>query len=609
MDHLPFLTNGTVGIESILSSSNIITPTNVYLKSNSATYETFRVSIISDFGAPTSSSNLDLEKCVFHVNTSNPQAFRVLKNLPNCMSHTVTFTNPHSNILIEVIGPVGTPSAHNTHKLIQTESHWMHQSQNTTTQSLTLFFLEDMDGNLMSPNLKHYNTSSRALIDLTTLNCSKCHILTFYFSISIKWEVLQQIAFDIIKIGPQTVINAHENMWTSLWSHQIKIHGASQKLQDALERAMFDLHSSVDEHTGEYMLINESMIHEFIPAMILLKPNCATRILTQQSLKLDELSFVTAAKGALGAEFQEHSEITVESFTIKQVNRQSPLTTLMTGINAWNLYRTQKNVKWLENYGYKLIESAANYICSIAEPGEQYTWHIKEDHVITLGGSIALLKSAIEASAVLSIDPPRIWSDVRYGLNIEYVSPHVIGSLSENDPFDPLFILLEPLGSLIESDVGINLRTELRQTFQHWKGLKGTVTTIHNQLRWFHATLQSIQSQLDNIDTDINSLDSQLNDILSFEYGHDSSLMFSIHLLYTFLCGLTGVMIVGGVSESGREYQSFQILQNSSCVMPSNWESIDIFTTKGKQQLLNRSITQDLQVNYYNNSNYIDWNT
>jgi len=340
--------------------------------------------------------------------------------------------------------------------------------------------------------------------------------------------------------------------------------------------------------------------------------------------------------------------------------------TTMNAINAWNYFRVSSDRGWLSNTGYPLIAQAADMVSTLAvlnDDGVTYrlqgvvaltdtTTNVEVvDTALAIASSVATLKVACEASYALGYDPPQQWIDVRYGLSLPTLSADKTGAplsapyplarfdgedlatelatataaassgirLGQQAPEEVLMVLAEPIGTLIENDLGINIVSNVTRNVNVW-GVDTDVTDTlmvssspGNAVRHLIRLMSIAQAmQLDaNMTTTFEaSLEAFLDAYSDYSsgaggFGNLSKRVFggsddvtndvelSALFLLVFIHGIGTGIVQGGFGESGLEYASLGVSLGTSAVMPVTWERI-IFTGIGAQQmdaiLLNRGI-------------------
>ena len=336
--------------------------------------------------------------------------------------------------------------------------------------------------------------------------------------------------------------------------------------------------------------------------------------------------------------------------------------TVMTGLNAWNYYRVSGDRAWLAKTGYPLVSSAADMVATLAvQNGDGVTYRMEgvvaltdttvdatvKDAVLVIAGSIALLKAACEASYALGHEPRQIWLDVRFGLSLPNLAADKAGAplvapfplarydgedlaadlasaaaarsggmrLGQQAPEEVLLALAEPIGTMIEADLGFNIISNLSRNYAVWGGdadvsgagglvVPSSKDAVRHLIRLL-ATAQAMQVDATLTASFLASMDAFLDTHCDFESGtggfgnlsreddavNDAEL--SALFLLVFISGLGGGMVQGGYGESGLEYATLGASLGTSAVMPDVWERLVL---KGIGQvgvdavLLNRGI-------------------
>lgn len=325
--------------------------------------------------------------------------------------------------------------------------------------------------------------------------------------------------------------------------------------------------------------------------------------------------------------------------------------TYMVAVNAWNYYRVTGDKEWLSATGYGLIGGAANAIASLAATDDGGATYRLEgavaltdtstvsatdlrDTVLVTAGCIAALKAACEAAYALGYRPERRWLDVRFGLNLPTLSADKAGAplsaplplarylgddlaaelataaaataggyrVAQQAPEEVLLALAEPLGTLVEADLGFNVLANIVRNYDLWgkdpdvaDGLmvsSGT-TAPGEAVRKLVRLLSMAQAmQVDATLTaaflaDLEAFLDAHSDLGAGGFGNlsrrggggsawanDAEL--SALLLLVFVCGIGGGMVQGGYGESGLEYATLGVSLGTSAVMPAAWERLVI---------------------------------
>jgi hypothetical protein len=514
-----------------------------------------------------------------------------------------------------------------------------------------------------------------------------------------------------VTADPAAVVARHTAAWASRWQTYVDVPvGASDRVRSALVYAAFNLHSHSAAFRGAATVATAlGRGDDFLtPALIYVSPAAARDAIDARGAGTAEHRLgaaAAAAEGLGGVRYPygpaERRQVVaggawaggggggggagdVSSHGVTRVHG-----TLMAAVNAWNYYRVTGDREWLAATGYRIIASVADMIASLAvRVGSVY--HMTgavaltdnganaavRDTALVVAGTVAALRAACEAAYALGYTPKQVWLDVRFGLTLpalradangaplalpypiaRYAGEDLAAELAAAGSADAekqqaaeevLLVLAEPLGTLIESDLGINLLSGISRTHAVWStdavaaglALAGTGTDMAlRALVQLLSLAQAMQVDASKSGAFLTRLDAFLDTYSDYSPGaggfgnlcaipgasaNDAEL--SAVLLLTFITGIGGAAVQGGFGESGLQYSTMGISLGTSCVMPAAWERL-VVRGMGPQAvdgvLLNRGIvgtagtaggsggsgSSNITVGYYGNSNLVYWST
>jgi hypothetical protein len=255
------------------------------------------------------------------------------------------------------------------------------------------------------------------------------------------------------------------------------------------------------------------------------------------------------------------------------------------------------------------------------------------DETLCIASSAATLRAAIEASYLLGFSPPDAWITARYSLSLPKASVGngiILRSRADSAnvlPEVPLSVLLEPIGSLVETELALNVKSSILSNFSLWTSeavLASSIgrDTATRRLIRLHAHALAMQTQSNLSQSFLERLEEFLEEHDDGPGGFGSlglvgkpnDIGIAARFLSVFLFGLAGATVCGGVGQSGEAYASFGLNLSSSAVLPEPWERMRVGglgPSKIDAVLLNRGLatTGGLGVGVFGSSNLAYWST
>jgi hypothetical protein len=479
------------------------------------------------------------------------------------------------------------------------------------------------------------------------------HIITTYFHAGVDPTAMRRFVSSIASMSPagiQTFIDRHDDMWASRWGTFVDVPSASDRIRLALVTAAYNMHAcsygAFDVAGGTYSigLADDAVV----PAQVLMVPSAAKDWLDarEKGRSADEAAESARLRGFDGRIYaygpSEHPQVcrwfSTGSSTgppISTGNVARVFGTLMSGINAWNYFRVSKDKAWLTETGYGLLEACADLVASIAS-----TDHIVGalsiadtadpgagmgiiDESLCVAASAALMRAAFEASYLLGYEPPQSWMAARYSLALPTtgrVIARSFGDSPELPPELPLAVLNEPIGSLVESELSVNVAGSILINQASWAAVAEDLEGEGKGATWgagagsirklirLQALARAMQVDATLASSFLAKLEAFLDEHCDFDDGKGgfgglvsggfigkmpNDLGLSARLLLVFLYGIGGATVCGGVGESGSVYANFGVNVGASAVMPQAWDALHVRglgPSKIDAILLNRSL-------------------
>lgn len=592
---------------------------------------------------------------------------RVLLSMPNVLLHTVTFSGPGSGSVALRQEVRFTQRDDGRDEVafggvLLSASNVALESTSSTSVAHTVFLPGIATTSLASlPQIVEPSLSGsgerRAFVDVTVdgeASNNRIHIATCFFgkaSVSTAMAA-RNFARTMVSRSPagvEELIERHEAQWAMRWSTFVDVPSASDRVRVALVTAAYNIHAcspgALDVAGSTYTigLADDAVV----PAQVLMVPQAAREWLGgreggEDAEEAEEAAQLRGLEGRLYAYgVREHPQVcrafsfdataataaTTAAPTAASSSSVRMLGTMMSGINAWNYFRVSQDRAWLMETGYGLLEECANLVASIVnEEG-----HIVNatsladsledvevvDEALCVAASAAVMRAAFEASYLLGYRPPAAWATARYALALPMSGAVISKGLSGGGgvpPEVPLAVLCEPVGSLVESELAVNVAGSILANQEAWAEEAAEaadagvtwgddVTEASRELIQLHAVAKAMQVRASLSASFFGALESFLDAHCDFGTGFGSlvqtqsnmpnDLGMSARFLMVFLSGLAGATVCGGVGESGSVYASFGVNLGASAVLPDAWDRLlirGLGSSKIDAILLNRSL-------------------
>ena len=252
------------------------------------------------------------------------------------------------------------------------------------------------------------------------------------------------------KEGVDRLMDLHLEQWNELWKGDIQIVG-DDEAQRAVRFALYHLYSSA--RSGSRLSIPPFGLtsqgyngHIFwdtefwmFPPMLFLNQGIARSMMDYRTDRLKPACQRAFSYGYRGAMFPWESD---------DVGEESCPTFALTGpfehhisadiaIATWNYYCMSRDIRWLREDGFPLMEQVAEFLVSRAEQNEDGSYSIcnvvcadeyaegVDDNAFTNAAARCALQDASKAAALCGIKAPVSWNAVAKGLRIPKFSDGV----------------------------------------------------------------------------------------------------------------------------------------------------------------------------------------
>ena len=252
------------------------------------------------------------------------------------------------------------------------------------------------------------------------------------------------------KEGVDRLMDLHLEQWNELWKGDIQIVG-DDEAQRAVRFALYHLYSSA--RSGSRLSIPPFGLtsqgyngHIFwdtefwmFPPMLFLNQGIARSMMDYRTDRLKPACQRAFSYGYRGAMFPWESD---------DVGEESCPTFALTGpfehhisadiaIATWNYYCMSRDIRWLREDGFPLMEQVAEFLVSRAEQNEDGSYSIcnvvcadeyaegVDDNAFTNAAARGALQDASKAAALCGIKAPVSWNAVAKGLRIPKFSDGV----------------------------------------------------------------------------------------------------------------------------------------------------------------------------------------
>ncbi len=619
---------------------------------------------------------------------------RVLLSLPNVMIHTVRIRGPGSaaaaSIRQEVRLPWQAEAAFSGILLPGTTSVAIESASSTST-AITVFVPASTTTTLLGPPIvsepsQSGSSARRAFMDVALRNVDSndivngvsLHVITAFFdkaTAETTQEQMRRFAASLASLSPasvQTFVDKHEAMWANRWGTFVDVPSASDRIRLALVTAAYNMHAcsagSLDVSGSTYAQgLEEDAV---VPAQVLMASLAAKESLDRRRSDEDAARSAARMRGLEGrldaygpaekpqvlrwfskpseAQSQFQAPVPSQNMTVTRM-----FGTLMTGINAWNYFRVSHDRAWLVETGYGMLEACADMVASLvaSSPDGQRLVGAASivdasasdtmivDEALCVAASAAVMRAAFEASYLLGYEPSASWTAARYALSLPTMvvsgsGARVIarceGDSDALPPELPLAVLNEPVGTLAESELAVNIAGNIVVNQATWSALASAAEDEGRT--WGDDAMQAtrklirLQALARAMQVDASLSSSFLAELDAFLDAHmdtggfgglmmPNDLGVSARLMLVFLCGLGGATVCGGVGESGSVYASFGVNLASSAVLPVTWDRMQVYglgPSRIDAILLNRSLYGGGGVgggSPYGSSNLVYWST
>lgn len=243
--------------------------------------------------------------------------------------------------------------------------------------------------------------------------------------------------------GSRQLIRDHERAWDELWKSDIQIDGDAQTQRD-IRLMLYHLYSFAREGTS-YSLSPMGLSglgyngHTFwdteiwmYPVFLLLQPKIAASLMEYRYQRLPAAMRNAAEHGYKGAMFPWESAASG--------NEETPVWALSgpfehhitadVGIAAWNYYCVTRDIAWLKEKGWPILQATADFWASRVQrngPGhydidnvvaaDEWAENV-DNNAYTNAAARTNLQDAIEAARVLGLAPDPDWANVRNNIPI-----------------------------------------------------------------------------------------------------------------------------------------------------------------------------------------------
>jgi hypothetical protein len=518
--------------------------------------------------------------------------------------------------------------------------------ENVTSTNLGFnVFAENQNQAFNFFNLSKIQTSSRVHI-------ITAHMTSYDFDDPV--EEAKRVVLNVVNRSISTVRSDHVKQWTKMWRSDVNVipkQAITQQessdimaIRQRLRYGIYTIYSSVRENVS--LDVNPSVIGfvdrigtvlysgdmSLIPLLLLLKPETARSILDYRYKTLGIARQLAAGYGFSGAKYP-YQDDRLGYKNALYWNTTSSLTVYnnaLVAINAWNFFRTTKDVDWLRTSGYAVLKEVAAFFSSLIErstddenelgpnpPGPggysdpECPCHASSlgiqpsnqsiTNVVSLSGRLSLknnaftntlvrlaMRFAIEASYELSLPVPEIWIDLIQGLPIPLQHPDILKvdeATVMNDQTDypiaeTLFLFTPNFSAETERKheniayTGIDYQTMLLHNLNQTK--PSDPTNPLNQ--YVTGLLQGLYAQSDPSYT--TQFKQSIQDFIATNqtdiWGGMGDITISALFVLMVVQGMTKLSVVGGVAPTRFYYHELGLESLTSANMPPTWKSVRI---------------------------------
>lgn len=257
------------------------------------------------------------------------------------------------------------------------------------------------------------------------------------------WNESDRQVVYAIQEGLPRLLDAHSRQWHDLWQGDIIIDG-DPETQQAIRLSLYHLYSSArkgsrlsippfgmtdQKYNGHIFWDTETWMY---PAMLFLNTGIARSMIDYRTDRLDAACRRALAYGYDGAMFPWESDDAGEEAcpTWALTGAFEHHITADIAIAAWNYYRMTRDLRWLREEGYPLIEKVAEFWTSRVDRNDDGSYSIRnvvcadeyaegvDDNAFTNAATICALNAAVSAAKECGLTPPDKWSEIAAGLRI-----------------------------------------------------------------------------------------------------------------------------------------------------------------------------------------------
>jgi hypothetical protein len=374
-----------------------------------------------------------------------------------------------------------------------------------------------------------------------------------------------------------------------------------------------------------------------LPVLQLLQTEAALAAVDARSAALAAAERLATGAGYRGAAFAFDGDTAAAAAAAAMWGASAPLHvfhTALVAVNAWNAYRLSQDRDWLQDRGYPLLRSVADFLASAARPlpppappgayemrgALAFTADVAEAHnALTVHAAQVALRGAIEAAYELGVRPRAAWRAVRDGLALpllppapspaalaagDVLRPHAAATARREEPQTQtaegddgaaalLLDVLMPMAPLLGSAffapaTGRGQGTLTRNLDYHGAAASAAAAPQHPYNRAILACLQSRAAQKDA--ARVSEVEWQLAALLAertetawgnlcMQPGQQQTqrhndVALSAMLVAVVVQGMAGLTVTGGVSETRFRYEPFGVRGASGAVLPPSWKSL-----------------------------------
>lgn len=255
-------------------------------------------------------------------------------------------------------------------------------------------------------------------------------------------ETVRQLVY-IDRVSAAEILSGHRAGWEELWKGDIEIEGDAEA-QRAVRLALFSLYGSCREGSGlsiSPMGLSSQGYNGHIfwdaemwmfPPLLLLNQGIAESMMDYRLDRMDAAAMRAMASGYDGVMFPwESDEFGEESTPVWALT--GPMEHHITadvGIAAWNYWCVTGDRAWLQDKGWPLLRSVAEFCADRVRDNGDGTYSISgvvgadeyannvTDNAFTNGAVSRVLECAVKAAAICGAEVPPEWSSISRGLRI-----------------------------------------------------------------------------------------------------------------------------------------------------------------------------------------------